>query len=390
MNLSSDEARIIFLKSQGLLSAKTGKAKSNALETITRLGYIQIDTLSVVARAHHHTLWSRSPAYRETHLDELMRAKKIFEYWSHAAAYLPMSEYRFSLVRKKLYSSGKIHWFREDNPKMKKYVLDRIRAEGALQSKDFEHVKKTPGQWYEWKPAKRALEQLFMEGKLMVAERKGFQKVYDLTERVLPSGTNLSMPSSDEFSEHLILKAVSASGLVSTAEINYLRRHSKEGVEKNLRRLLKEGVLVPVSVNGLSPYYGDPLLLESLLNEKNKAPEVHILSPFDNSVIQRKRLNAFFGFDYFIECYIPEHKRKFGYFCLPVLYGDRFVARFDPKADRASGIFYVKRFFPEKGWKADEVFAAAFAEKLKAFALFCGCTSIQTGRDVPAAIRKRL
>ncbi|HEV7229933.1 MAG TPA: crosslink repair DNA glycosylase YcaQ family protein, partial [Bacteroidia bacterium] len=357
MNLSSDEARTIFLKSQGLQSVNTKKGKNKALESITDLGYVQIDTLAVVARAHHHTLWSRDNAYLESNLDELMREKKIYEYWSHAAAYMPMSEYRFSLIRKKLYSSGKIHWFKEDNPKMKKYVIERIRAEGALQSKDFEHVKKTPGQWYEWKPAKRALEQLFMEGGLMVAGRKGFQKIYDLTDRVLPASVNQTIPSSDEFYEHLILKAVSSNGLVSPPEISYLRGHAKAGVEKKLRRMLKEGILERISVSGLGPYYGNPRQLESLLNQKNEIPDVHILSPFDNSVIQRKRLSAFFGFDYFIECYVPEPKRKFGYFCLPVLHGNRFVARFDPKADKASGNFYIKRFFPEKGWKADEAFA---------------------------------
>lgn len=207
--LSLEEARILALKSQGLLQPNFGKGKAGTLSAINHIGYVQIDTLSVAARAHHHTLWTRVPDYKEDYLNQLLeKDKSIFEYWSHAASYLPMNDYRFSLRNKKGYADGKSHWFGQDK-KMNKFVLDRIKAEGPLQSKDFEHRRNGPGNWYEWKPAKKALEQLFMEGKLMVVKRQGFQKVYDLSERVLPSNVNTDLPTEKEFAEYLIKKQFS-------------------------------------------------------------------------------------------------------------------------------------------------------------------------------------
>lgn len=375
--LHPQQVKILALQSQGLLQPAFGKGKKGALAAIGHLGYVQIDTLAVVARAHHHTLWSRLPDYNEKFLHELLeKDKAIFEYWSHAASYLPMSDYRFSLPRKKAYAGGQSHWFAQDK-KLKKYVLDRIRAEGALQSKDFEYKRSGPGNWYEWKPAKRALEQLFMEGQLMVARRQGFQKVYDLTENVLPPDADTKLPSEKEYAEYLIRKAVQANGIVEEKEIAYIRTGLREQVNKALKKMLKDGELIEVSVEGLD---GIPFVTTSArLKSVEKIPDhqqVQLLSPFDNAVIQRKRVQRIFDFDYQIECYVPEPKRKFGYFCLPVLYGDSLVARFDPKADRAAKIFYIKAMFFEKGFVPDEKFNLLFAAKLKEFAAFNGCTKI--------------
>lgn len=376
--IALQQVRLLALQSQGLLQENFGKSKKVTLNSIEHLGYVQIDTLAVVVRAHHHTLWSRLPDYNEKFLNELLeKDKSIFEYWSHAASYLPMSDYRFSLPRKKAYSEGKSHWFAQDK-KLNKYVFDRIKAEGPLQSKDFEHIRKGPGNWYEWKPAKRALEQLFMEGKLMVAKRQGFQKVYNLTERVLPTNVNATMPSAQEYAEHLIKKAIQSHGIVNENEIAYLRNGLKETINKVLKRLLKEGTLVEINIEGFEKalFVTSPEQLKSIEKVKHKHP-IHILSPFDNLVIQRKRLQTIFNFDYQVECYVPEPKRKFGYFCLPVLYGDTFIARFDPKADRASKTFYIKTMHFEKGFKPVDDFNKAFAQKLKAFATFNGCDKIE-------------
>ncbi len=374
--LSKEQAQALTLHCQGLLDYSFGKGKQGALNAIEHLGYVQIDTLSVVSRAHHHTLWTRVKDYQEKHLHELLeKDKSIFEYWSHAASYLPMSEYRYSLLRKKEYSSGRSHWFEQDK-KIKKYVLDRIKAEGALQSKDFEHKRNGPGNWYEWKPAKQALEQLFMEGKLMVARRQGFQKVYDLTERILPPSVDTSMPTEKEAAEHLILKTIQANGFAEEKIISYLRSHAKEPVKKALTQLLKNGMLQEIKVeNNKELYYTTAEQLKQL-NKIKSVSSIHLLSPFDNAVIQRKRVNALFDFDYMIECYVPEAKRKYGYFCLPVLYNGRFVARFDPKADRASKTFYIKQMHYEKGFKPDAAFKKAFKEKVKSFAEFNGCKSV--------------
>lgn len=375
--VSLEQTRAIALKSQGLIGAGFGKGKAGTLNAIEHIGYVQIDTLSVAARAHHHTLWSRLPDYKESYLNELLeKDKQIFEYWSHAASYLPMCDYRFSLIVKKAYADGKSHWFGQDK-KMNKFVLDRIKAEGPLQSKDFEYKRKDPNNWYEWKPAKKALEQLFMEGKLMVAKRQGFQKVYDLAERVLPSNVNTELPSEKEYAEHLIRNSIQANGIVEEKEIAYLRRGLKDSVNKALMRMLKDGELIEVKLkdDAKTLFVTTEDQLKSI--EKIKIENtIQILSPFDNAIIQRKRTQRLFDFDFVIECYVPEAKRKFGYFCLPVLFGDKFVARFDPKADRATKTFYIKQMHFEKGFIPDEKFNKEFATKLKAYANFTCCDKV--------------
>lgn len=387
MIISTADARQIILQSQGFLSNHFGEGKDGALAAIEHLGYIQIDTLAVIARAHHHTLWSRTKNYHEKYLTELLNEKKIFEYWSHAASYLPMKHYRYSLHSKKIYVQGKSHWFDQDQ-KMKKFVLDRIKSEGALQSKDFAHVKKVPGQWYDWKPAKRALEQLFMEGKLMVVTRKNFQKVYDLTERVLPQDIDITMPSEQEYAEHTILSAIYSFGIITLNEICYLRGHTREMMSRNIKRLLKEGIISEIKINHSNKitYYGLQKRCEFLLNNKMKKSEIHILSPFDNVIIQRKRLQTIFDFDYVIECYLPVYKRQYGYFCLPILLNDTFIARIDPKVDRKNKVFYINSFHAEKNWKVNEKSCISLANKIRAFAKFNGCDRVCVNKDTPKQV----
>jgi uncharacterized protein YcaQ len=382
--LSLQQAQTLVLKEQGLLYRSLLKGKKGTLSIIEQLGYLQIDTLSVVARAHHHTLWTRLPDYKEIFLNQLLeKDKDIFEYWSHAASYLPMTDYRFSLPVKKLYADGKSHWFAQ-NKKMNKYVLDRIKAEGPLQSKDFEFKRDGPGNWYNWKPAKQALEQLFMEGKLMVAKRQNFQKVYDLAERIVPGHINTTLPDKKEFAAYLIKKAIQSNGISTETEMNYLRKGWKEMINREVKRMLKEGELLTVTIETLKDtYLTTPLKLKTLterdlqsIKDNRIKGNMHFLSPFDNAIIQRKRLNTLFGFDYNIECYVPEAKRKYGYWCLPLLYNNAFVARFDPKADRGSKIFYVKSIYFEKAFSPDEAFNDLFVWKLKEFAAFNGCDRI--------------
>jgi uncharacterized protein YcaQ len=262
---------------------------------------------------------------------------------------------------------------------MIRFVYDRIKAEGALQSKDFEHKRTSAANWYEWKPAKRALEQLFLEGRIMVSKRQGFQKVYDLTERVLPPDVNTAFPSPAEHAEYLIQTAIRAHGIVSEKEITYLLRDVKEPVSKTIKKLLKEGSLIEVPVKGSADTY---LTKSQKFEETKKIKKdntIHILSPFDNMVIKRKRLQALFNFDFMIECYLPEPKRKYGYFSLPILAGNSFIGRFDPKADRTTKTFYLKTVFFEPEFKPTKEFNEAFAFRLNEFAEFNGCKKIIVG-----------
>jgi uncharacterized protein YcaQ len=376
-SLSIQQARHLHLLSSGFPANTFGKGKAGTLNTIEHLGYIQIDTISVVERAHHHTLFSRVKDYKAKLLDDLVEEKKVFEYWSHAAAYLPMRDYRFSLPRKNKYNKG--HWSWYNNKKMLAYVYDRIKAEGPLQSRHFEEEKKTAG-WWNWKETKQALEQHFMQGTLMISKRVGFQKVYDLTENVLPASIITTEPTEKEFARHLVENAIKANGFVTEEEVAYLRKGAKENVSKAMKAMAKEGLIVPVKIEGAPKTYFTTEANLALAEKKIPANNISILSPFDNAVIQRKRIIQLFGFDYTIECYVPEPKRKYGYFCLPILYGDKFVARADCKAERENGRFIIRNLHFEEGFKITDRFIAAFAKAVKGFATFNKCKVIALER----------
>ncbi|MFT5812054.1 MAG: hypothetical protein ACI9KM_002827, partial [Rubritalea sp.] len=196
---TAQKLRRIALNQQGLLKADSfGRGKQATLRAIEQIGYVQIDTISVVERAHHHVLWSRVSNYKSQYLTELVAERQLFEYWSHAAAWLPMKDYRFSLPRMKQ-ANGDRNWFGDCDKKLIQQVLLRVQHEGALLARDFEDTRKGKKEWWDLKPAKRALEQLFMQGELMVTRREGFQKVYDLPERIIPDWVDTTEPTLEEY-----------------------------------------------------------------------------------------------------------------------------------------------------------------------------------------------
>ena len=230
--LSLKEAQKAILLSQGIYSEhKLGNGKEATYKAIKAINYVQIDSISVVARAHHHSIWNRTENYDPIHLEQLLADKQIFEYWSPAAAYLPMKNYRYTLPRKTAFAQGDEHWFRKDK-KCMAFVLQRIRAEGSLQAKDFKDTRTEKTGWWDWKPAKKALEQLFMEGELMVVNRQGFQKVYDITERVLPSTIDTNMPSEEEYYHHLIINYLNANAIGTPEQFTYLLKGQKKTAQK--------------------------------------------------------------------------------------------------------------------------------------------------------------
>ena len=370
--LSPAQARKIILLSQKMHQAIRSGSKG-VLDIIEQLTYIQIDSISVVQRAHHHTLWSRFKNYQPSVLQTLEAQKQVFEYWSHAAAYLPMRDYRFSLPRKQAIASGQKHWHTKD-PKLAKFILQRITTEGPLQAKDFEHkrVSKTSG-WWDWKPAKKALEQLFMEGELMVLKRQGFQKVYDLTERVLPDNIDTNTPSETEYIQHLIYTFLRAQGLGTPAEMSYLLRGLKTSILLECGNLLEAGKLIKIQVKQ-QEYYALAEVID-LLSQSLSRNKVRILSPFDNILIQRKRLKALFDYDYQIECYVPAEKRQYGYFTLPVLWGQNFAGRVDMKMDRRTSILHLNNLYIETNKKTE--FLQALQPALKDFMAFNQASELQ-------------
>lgn len=393
IRLSRSQARRLALQAQGLWTeaAPFGQGLDGTLRALEQLGYVQIDTISVVQRAHHHVLWSRVPDYQPELLDELLARKQAFEYWSHAAAYLPMRDYRFSLVRKAALQAGEKHWF-EQRPELMDTVLARIREEGPLRARDFEAGPDHQHQhWFAWKPAKRALYRLYMEGVLMVPERQGFQKVYELTERVLPPEVDARVPSEAEMAEHLIEGCLRAHGLATVKQMGYQRRKEvKRGIPRVVKNWLRGGKLAELGVEGLTdPYFCFPNALEAL-PEAHPPGSLRLLSPFDNAVIQRERLRQLFDVDYQIECYTPAAKRQYGYFSLPMLWGAQFVGRLDAKADRKQQRLWINGLWLEPGVSPSEQLVHALAAELDRLTVFSQCTSWSVRSAMPAELMAAL
>ncbi|MBL4573998.1 MAG: YcaQ family DNA glycosylase [Gammaproteobacteria bacterium] len=373
-SISPSDARRLVLARQGLASRRTfGSGLGATQKVIEHLGYVQIDTLSVVARAHIHTLWNRVSAFKATDIDLLQEQGAVFEHWAHALAILPMRDYRYSLPMMQRIASGDTHWYPKDRKQVRR-VLKRIREEGPLSAKDFKDKKSSDAMWAR-SPSKIALEQLFMEGELMVSRRNNFHKVYDLRERVLPSNVDVSTPTVEELCGHLIGNYLRSHGLAQIAELTYLRKGLGKQMSQTVADLVEAGMLLALEVNGQT-YYATPKSLD-LIEQGLPKPNLRILSPFDNAVIQRKRLASLFGFDYQIECYVPKAKRKYGYFCLPILRGNRFVARLDAKADRKTGVFHVMNLYLERSVRSRETFLTALRAELERFAKFDGCTTVE-------------
>lgn len=365
-----------------------GKGLAGTQKAVEHLGYVQLDTISVVERAHHHVMFSRVDNYRDDMLNQLLKKAHIFEYWSHAAAYLPIADYRFSLPYKHAIKSGQTHWHKQKDTALMDELVNRIKCEGPLRSRDIENNQNKRSGWWDWKPAKKALEQLFMEGDLMVSDRSGFQKTYDLTERVLPTTVNSTMPSIIEFAQHMLGSQFRCHGLVSQKCVTYLRRNKalKQAVKTVIESKLAQKEIEAIELVSGEIYYVLAGTLDKPMPRVSKG--LSILSPFDNVLIQRMRLKHIFNFDYQIECYLPEAKRQYGYFSLPLLYQDSFIGRMDCKAHRKTKILEIKSLhFADtpltNKTNLDEKILHAFVKSLGSFKEFQQCEQIKISNVNP-------
>ncbi|MBV1916296.1 MAG: winged helix DNA-binding domain-containing protein [Pseudomonadales bacterium] len=379
------------LSAQGLLQVQPfGTGLAGARKAINQIGYVQIDTISVVERAHHHVLYSRVPKFEPAMTNQMLLDGDIFEYWTHAAAFIPIDDFRFSLPYKHAIKSGQTHWFKNPDQKLMGELLARIHSDGPLRSRDLKTNTKKRAGWWDWKPAKKALEQLYMQGDLMVSDREGFQKTYDLTERVLPSRANSNMPSMEEFSAHIIDQQLRCHGFVSLKGLTYLRRNAelRKAVKSLVDERLAQRTLEELKLPNGELFILETGALEQTLPRLNN--RVLILSPFDNSAIQRERLRALFQYDYQIECYVPAAKRQYGYFCLPLLYRGEFIGRMDCKAHRKIGQLEIKALYFEAHNLDDEVVIAAFADAISQFCRFQKCDSVSLSKAYPKHLTQRL
>lgn len=388
--LALSQLRFLTLESQGLTKPYPfGKGKDAVLKTVEHLGYLQIDTLSIVERAHHHTLWTRIPDYQTAYLDELVEERKVFEYWFHAASYLPMKDFRFVLPQMLNVKQSETHYYNAD-PKVMKYVLDTIRAEGPKKARDFENETKRAGSWWSWKPTKIALERLFLQGDLMISRRNGMQKTYDLTENVLPKSINTTTPTDLEFVEYLVKTYLNAYGFTTVKQITHLKTGEliRRNVDKVLKSMLQARTIQLINIENRPPVFVYKDLLEKSLNRT--ASSIRLLSPFDNSIIHRDRVKQFFDFDYKIECYTPKEKRQFGYFCLPILFGDTFIGRVDCKAHRKEKEFELIHLHIENTKIDIELWINPFLELVKNFATFNNCENLKLTKVSPIKLTDKI
>jgi len=276
-------------------------------------------------------------------------------------------------------ASGERHWYAK-NKKASKLVLDRIRNEGPLSAKDFDDKPASKEMWIR-SPSKNALEQLFIEGELMIPYRNNFHKVYDLTERVLPSSTNTAEPTTEELCRHLASSFISAHGFGQLKEMTYLRKGMGAAMKRTAKEMVEDGVLCEVAVNEQC-YLTEPAILDRI-DKPFPRSSFRILSPFDNAIIQRKRLKELFDFDYQIECYVKKEKRKFGYFCLPLLHQNKIVGRLDAKADRKTNTLHLLHLQLDTSAgnaRKTESILKAMEGELKRFIAFNRCTQIEFHR----------
>ena len=378
-----DRLKRLALASQGLIGRSPfGTGTSGAIKAIEHLSYIQLDSISVIERAHNHIWRSRVPDFRPDQSNQLLEDAQVFEYWAHAAAYLPIKEYRYYLADKSAVKDGTLRRGYIKDRKLMAQMLKRIADEGPLASKDLEDRRTKSNGWWDWKPAKRAVEALYFEGELMISSRAGFQKTYNLAERVLPKGIDSTPPTIEERASHMLDQQLACHGLVSAVGATYGRRDAalRQAMKAELAQRLAAETLVTVTLPNNSLYYIEPEHLEQPMPRLDN--RLKILSPFDNAVIQRKRLIDLFAFDYQLECYIPAPKRRYGYLALPLLYKDNFVARMDCKAHRADKVLEIKGLFFESGHDTPEVHAA-LDKALPDFAGFQGCETIVAGDLLP-------
>jgi uncharacterized protein YcaQ len=338
--LTKTEARRIWLRAQRLdTPVPFGEGPQATAAAVEHLGYVQIDTINVIERSHHHILWNRIPAYKRADLRQAQSVdKSVFEYWTHALSYVPSKDLRFFIPDMKRHAREGHKWLSSVKPADLRKVLRLIRRDGALTIRDIDDDVLTEKEhlWASRKPSKRALQLAFYTGVLTISERNGMLKTYELMARHFGWDKPPKPASATEVSNYLLDRALRAQGVVSLDSICHLDAPSKAAIRRLIETRVRRKELVPVVLEGAvkQEHWARPETLENPI--ENASELAHILSPFDPLIIQRKRTELFFDYGHRFEAYVPKEKRLYGYFALPVLVGDDIVAAIDLKTDRKS------------------------------------------------------
>jgi uncharacterized protein len=341
-------AKAIWLHAQRLdADTPFGGGPAATPAAVRHLGYVQIDTIHVIERSHHHILYTRIPDYRREHLDRAQAVERsVFEYWTHALAYLPVEDFRYYVRDMRNGPRAHGRWFASVTTGDLRRVLARIRRGGALTIRDIDDdvLVEKDHPWASRKPSKRALQLAFFRGLVTISQRTGMLKSYELTARHFGWERLPRAATQQETLDYVLERALRSQGLVSLDSVCYGGVASRPAIRRLIEMKVRHRELVPVDFEGAGgcQHWARPGTLD--LEVETNPARVHILSPFDPLVSQRKRLNLFFDYEHRFEAYLPAARRVLGYFACPVLAGDRIVAALDLKTDRAQQQLRVQKW----------------------------------------------
>lgn len=387
--LANPAARRLFLHRHALAEAPTGPASGADLaRLIDRIGFVQIDSINTVARAHHMILFSRRQSYRPEALKRLHEKDRlVWEHWTHDASILPVAlhplwQHRFERNAVRMQANWK-KWFRDGYTDQLDTILRRIEADGPLSVSDVgEGEERGKGGWWDWHPSKTALEWLWHTGQLAISRRDGFQKVYDLPERVIPPAHRTDAPDEAAMIDALNRTALDNLGFADASELRaYWHTLRPEEAKAWAKAALARGEIIEIEIEGAKGQKKRSFARPDVLDQAACAPDptgrLRILSPFDPALRDRDRAEFLFGFFYRIEVFVPEAKRQYGYYVFPVLEGDRIIGRIDVKAFRDAGALRVKAFWPEAGVKLGAGRMARLEAELARLAAFADCDRVE-------------
>lgn len=383
--IPNTQARRLFLDRHALAEAPVGAASGAALAgLVDRIGFVQVDSITTVARAHDMILWSRRQGYRPAGLKRaLERDRQLWEHWTHDASILPVALWpmwraRFARDEMRL-RDGWRKWFREGYEAQFDTILDRIARDGPVSSSDVgEGEVRGKGGWWDWHPSKTALEWLWRTGRIAVARRDGFKKVYDLTERVIPDAVRGAEVSPEEEVEWACASALDRLGFGTAGEVAaYWNAVPGEAVRDWLAQAVRAGRVDEVLIEGADGTRRRVFASPGLVRQDAPEPpaRMRVLSPFDPALRDRKRAEFLFGFRYRIEVFVPEPKRVFGYYVFPLLEGARLVGRIDVK--RAGEVLAVRAVWPEPGVHFGKGRIAKLEAELDRLAVFAGSARVE-------------
>ncbi len=375
-------ARRIFLDRHALIAAPS---HPDLAHLIADLGFVQVDSVNTLARAHDLILWSRRQAYRPKDLDRALRRRQVFEHWTHDAAVIPIDffpRWRLKFERDRAFCDKRWStWRREGFREKFDDVLKRIAAHGPVTSAEVGdgEAKGSTG-WWDWHPSKTALEYLWRAGELSITRREGFRKVYDLTERVIPPEYLNARPETDEIVEWACAAALDRLGFATSGELAAFWNIVTPAEAKTwVARALEEGRLEEVEIECVGGTWRRSVAWPEPVSPPEPGARVRVLSPFDPALRDRKRAERLFGFEYRIEIFVPAPKRKYGYYVFPVLEGDRLIGRIDMK--RNGACLGVGAFWPEPKVRLGSGREARLRSELERIARLGGCTDTRFETD---------